>query len=92
MQILDYNRILKDLNGLSAQEFISALQESFDVIKVDSHQNAKPIRERQFAIYCGNTWYRLTANSDLINSIDTQRSCLKISTSRLCRIISYLRC
>lgn len=71
MQILDYNRILKDLNGLSAQEFISALQESFDVIKVDSHQNAKPIRERQFAIYCANTWYRLTANSDLVNSIDT---------------------
>ena len=71
MQILDYNRILKDLNGLSAKEFISELEENFDVNKVDNHQDAKPVQEREFAIYCGNTWYKLTANSALINSIDT---------------------
>ena len=71
MQILDYNRILKDLNGLGADEFISRLQEKFDVIKVVEHQDAKPKREREFAIYCANSWYKLIAKDALVNSIDS---------------------
>lgn len=71
MQILDYNRIIKDLNGLSAQEFLAALAGKFDIELVDHAAAAKPAAEREFALYLEQQWYRLTANSELLASIDT---------------------
>ncbi len=71
MQILDYNRIIKDLNGLSAQEFLAQLATNFDVELVDDAAAAKPNSEREFALYMETQWYRLTANSELLTNIDT---------------------
>lgn len=70
MQILDYNRIIKDLNGLSAQEFLAQLAEHFDIELMDDPAAAKPQTERQFALYLGKQWYRLQANSQLLDQID----------------------
>ena len=70
MQILDYNRIIKDLNGLSEDEFVSALKEKFEVRLVTSNIEAKPAKEREFGLYINGNWYCLTANAQLLTEID----------------------
>lgn len=70
IQILDYNRIVKDLNGLGAEAFIDALKQNFDVTRADSAAMAKPAAEREFAVYTGRQWYKLAANANLLASID----------------------
>ena len=60
LQILDYNRLVKDLNGFSETEFISRLSESFLVMKT-GESICKPSRLHEFGIYLNKTWYRLTA-------------------------------
>lgn len=70
MQILDYNRVIKDLNGLSAEEFLAKLATHFDVQLVDDHEAARPGSERQFALYLAGQWYSLQANSQLLSQID----------------------
>ncbi len=68
MQILDYNRLVADLNGSSVNEFLAALAEHFDIELVDGE--ARPEAPRQFGFYSGGQWYSLTANSDLLDKID----------------------
>lgn len=59
LAILDYNRLIKDLNGLSDEEFLQKLEEEFTVSKSD-----KPVQPEvlnQFGLYLGGQWYKLTA-------------------------------
>ena len=70
MQILDYNRIIKDLNGLTEKELISTLEDNFEVTSATSREQAKPKKCHEFALYVNATWYKLTAGAKLINSID----------------------
>ncbi len=70
MQILDYNRVVKDLHSATADEFLQKLGESFDIEKVDI-TNAKPGQEREFGFYTAGSWYKLCANENLRASIDT---------------------
>lgn len=59
LAILDYNRVAKDLNGLSDEEFLNKLNEEFTVEK---HEGAfSPKELHQFGMYLNNQWYRLTA-------------------------------
>jgi len=58
MKIFDYNRVVKDLNGLSPDAFLAALAGEFAVEKVT--QRAKPAAARQFGLYLAGQWYRLT--------------------------------
>ena len=60
MKILDYNRVLKDLNGMSAEQFISAIETDFIVEEVISEDDAKPSRPLEFGLYIEGSWYRLT--------------------------------
>jgi uncharacterized protein (DUF1015 family) len=59
LAILDYNRIAKDLNGLSNEEFLQRLNEDFDVNRSD--EAVRPEGLHQFGMYLNNQWYRLTA-------------------------------
>lgn len=68
MQILDYNRLVADLNGRSCTEFLSALAADFDIELVDGE--ARPEAPRQFGFYADGQWYKLTANSHLLSRID----------------------
>ena len=70
MQILDYNRILKDLNGLSEEEFVAALEGNFEVNKVADNGEAKPKEEREFGFYVNGNWYNLKPNEKLLSTID----------------------
>ena len=69
MQVLDYNRIIKDLNGLSKEDFLAKLSEVFTV-EESTLDAVKPASARQFALYIDNTWYQLTANDALNSQVD----------------------
>ena len=63
MQILDYNRVVKDLNGLSKDEFLARVAENFEVEAVDSQ--AKPSQEAEFGMYLDKQWYKLSLKGDV---------------------------
>jgi len=60
LTILDYNRVVKDLNGLTSDEFLKALSESFDVINCGPNIY-KPGRLHEFSLYLDGEWYSLVA-------------------------------
>ena len=70
LKILDYNRVVKDLNGLTEEEFIKKLSEKFDV--VETAGRAKPEKACDFGMYMDGKWYMLTAK-DEIKSNDAVR-------------------
>jgi uncharacterized protein (DUF1015 family) len=59
LYIMDYNRVVKDLNGLDEKSFLNKLGESFDVEKVATAFS--PENLHQFGMYLNKQWYRLTA-------------------------------
>ena len=64
MRIMDYNRVIKDLNGLSEPEFMARVAENF-MIEMEN-QAVKPARAGEFGLYLGGRWMRLTLRADLI--------------------------
>lgn len=67
--IMDYNRAVKDLNGLTKEEFLCRVKESFSVA-VYSQGQYKPDRKASFGMYLDNTWYQLTAKDELLKITD----------------------
>jgi uncharacterized protein (DUF1015 family) len=59
LAILDYNRIAKDLNGLTEEEFLQRLNEEFEVSKADAA--VRPAGLHQFGMFLNGQWYSLTA-------------------------------
>jgi uncharacterized protein (DUF1015 family) len=57
MKIWDYNRVVKDLNGLTPEAFLAKVGARFSVEKVAGQ--AKPAARREFGLYLGGQWYRL---------------------------------
>ena len=57
--IMDYNRVVKDLNGLEETEFLSRIEKAFEVEKVGA-EPYRPERKGTFGMYLGDCWYRLT--------------------------------
>ncbi len=64
MKILDYNRLVKDLNGLTEAEFLHRLAESFTL--EESHEPVKPAQPREFGLYLGGKWRRLHIHPSLV--------------------------
>ena len=60
LKIIDYNRVVKDLNGLSPEQLIAAVSEDFDV-KEEGTEIYKPGRLHEFSMYLGGKWYSLVA-------------------------------
>jgi uncharacterized protein (DUF1015 family) len=58
MKILDYNRVVADLNGRSIDTFLSGVSERFDVARTGS---GRPVRATTFGMYLAGNWYLLTA-------------------------------
>jgi uncharacterized protein (DUF1015 family) len=59
LAIMDYNRLIKDLNGLSSAEFLSKLQSDFEVTEATAA--VRPAEPHQFGMYLENKWYQLKA-------------------------------
>ena len=68
MQIFDYNRVLRDLHGLSCEDFIRRVKQSFSVST--SAAPVKPARAGEFGMYLPGQWYHLTLNNDLMAEHD----------------------
>lgn len=75
MKIWDYNRVVKDLNGLTPQQFLAKVKESFEVKEVGGQ--AKPAARREFGMYLGGKWYLLkpavktpTKDEDPVKALD----------------------
>ncbi len=79
LTILDYNRVIRDLNGLSSEEFLEALQKNFEVEKKGA-DIYKPASLHEFSLYLDGEWYSLKAkegtydNSDPIGVLDVDIS------------------
>lgn len=63
LKIMDYNRVVKDLNGMSEKEFIEKLSEKFDIKETEGR--AKPEKQYDFGMYMDKKWYMLTAKDDI---------------------------
>lgn len=63
LMIMDYNRVVKDLNGLSEEEFLHKLEQAFRVTKAGSGdcpaEYRKPEKKGEFGLYLKDGWYRL---------------------------------
>lgn len=68
MKILDYNRVVKDLNGLDRDGLLAKLGEHFSVTPSD--QPAKPTQRGEMGMYLEGKWYRMTIRPELIPSDD----------------------
>ena len=60
LTILDYNRVVKDLNGLSSEEFLAALRKNFSVDDMGT-EIFKPTALHEFSLYLDGHWYKLNA-------------------------------
>lgn len=69
LNIIDYNRVVKDLNGMSDDAFIQALSTHFDVKNMGS-EIYKPNKLHNFSLYLSGMWYSLTAKQGTYNDND----------------------
>ncbi len=69
LKIIDYNRVVKDLNGLSAEQFLAALENDFTVEKV-GEQIYTPNALHNFSLYLDGSWYSLTAREGTYDDSD----------------------
>ncbi len=82
LKIIDYNRVVKDLNGMTPEEFLKALEEDFEVALATKPRCGRPAKPfsptglHNFSMYLGDKWYSLTAkpgrydDSDPIGVLD----------------------
>ena len=79
LTILDYNRVVKDLNGLTSEEFLAALQVNF-IVEDKGTEIYKPAHLHEFSLYLDQHWYSLVAkegtydNNDAIGVLDVDIS------------------
>ena len=64
MNILDYNRVITDLNGLTKDELLQKVRAAFTVTEASSA--VKPTKATEFGMYLDGQWYRLNINSELV--------------------------
>jgi len=72
--IMDYNRVVKDLNGNSEEEFMSKVEEKFHVDRYRHNAPYKPLNKHTFGMYLGDEWYKLTAKEGTFDSKDPVKS------------------
>ena len=75
LKIFDYNRVIKDLNGYSKEEFIAKIKAAgFAVEKVEDDE-IRPRETHEFSMFLDDEWYRvMIKNHDLIDNDDPVKS------------------
>ncbi len=76
LRIMDYNRVVKDLNGFSPEEFMSRVAESFHIVPIPDNQDesAKPKQRHHIGLYLEKQWYRLEPKPGLVLENDVLQS------------------
>lgn len=76
LMVMDYNRVIKDLNGMTKEEFLKKLEKDFIVTKSENNAPVKPSKKHTFGMDIENDWYLLEAKEgtfdaeDPINQLD----------------------
>lgn len=73
LRILDYNRVIKDLNGLSKKELLDAIRTKFNLEEYHTNTSEKafrPFHELEFGMYLEKQWYKLNAKPGTFNTSD----------------------
>jgi uncharacterized protein (DUF1015 family) len=71
LRIMDYNRVVRDLNGLTPEAFLQRVGERF--LMSDAGAERSPARAHEFGMYLGGAWRRLTARTEIIRDDDLVR-------------------
>ncbi|MEX2130269.1 MAG: DUF1015 family protein [Pseudohongiellaceae bacterium] len=74
MQILDYNRLVKDLNGRDVEDYMEELEDRFAITPVNSRDAARPKHAHQFGMYLQDNWYLLDIPAGNVNESDPVKS------------------
>ena len=76
LRLIEYNRLVSDLGGLTDVEFVQRVSEQMTVERIhsDDPEQARPDRPGVFGMHVGNKWYRLTLPEDALNIDDPYRS------------------
>ena len=69
LKIIDYNRVVKDLNGLSKEDFLKALDKAF-VVEEMGTEIYKPAKLHEFSMYLDGKWYKMTAKEGTYDDKD----------------------
>ena len=76
LQIIDYNRVVRDLNGLTPEAFLKALEEDFEVSLASKPRCGRPAKPyapaqlHEFSVYLGGNWYKLAAKPGRYDDAD----------------------
>ncbi len=73
LKIFDYNRVVKDLNGLSKEEFLQKVEEKFEVEPMGQDPH-RPERKHDFGMYLKDQWFKITARENTFNGADVIQS------------------
>lgn len=76
LKVMDYNRVVKDLNGLSEDEFINKIKEKFIVQEI--HNTYKPTKKGEVGMCIGDKWYKIEFGKEYLTNNDVVE-CLDIS-------------
>lgn len=74
LKIIDYNRVVRDLNGLTPEEFLGRLEKDF-IVEARGADIYKPEKLHNFSLYLAGIWYSLTAR-EAATTIRIQSECL----------------
>lgn len=74
LKIFDYNRVVKDLNGLTLEELLSKVRTNFEVEKLRDTEEYRPNARHVFGMYVEGFWYKLKAKEQIINEEDVVAS------------------
>lgn len=69
LKIIDYNRVVKDLNGLTKEEFLNKVSQKMEVVCMGA-DIYKPAKLHEFSMYIDGNWYKLTAKEGTYNDND----------------------
>ena len=72
LKIMDYNRLVRDLNGMTKEEFLKGVSENFVV--TPGYKKKAPQKLHEFGMYLGKTWYRLRAKDESYDEDDVVRA------------------
>ena len=64
LMVMDYNRVVKDTNGLTTEEFIKKIEEKFEVEEYKEEGAYRPVEKHTFGLYIDKKWYVLKAKPD----------------------------
>jgi len=74
LHIMDYNRVVRDLNGLSPREFLTLISNNFEVEPLEDTSPSHPESPHCFRMYLAGKWYRITAKTGSFSEDDPIKS------------------